>query len=362
MTTDVARGAEPRAEVERLVQAVQTNCDIADARHAADLSLCNYLLQMREFHRWEVGAELTQALDRNAVGAWLKQRESDWAALESEVFVALPIQGRELDPLDNEGINAHLLPQGLVYGAGLAGADRPGFFLAHLEASTLRDSVRLLVSGRECARGLFAPPAALIGDTVLLRRDALRRWLWQKFETWGLRHAPGAFQATLDAHGFDGDPAATLERMVDAQSETLVLHELGEWQARRRLGPAWGEMRLALASRRAEVQVGALKDQLADCLVTLPTLLERDARAAIHFWFSNFEGLRSLLFPALQAAYGPWRDGDGGRALRVAVERARTHALDLCRQVLDLHAEFGALAGARVERLLASPEAVCTAG
>ena len=38
-----------------LVDAVQTNCDIADARHAADLPLCIYLLQMREFYRWEHG-------------------------------------------------------------------------------------------------------------------------------------------------------------------------------------------------------------------------------------------------------------------------------------------------------------------
>ena len=39
-----------------LVQAVQTNCDIADARHARDVSLCTYLLGMREFYRWECGA------------------------------------------------------------------------------------------------------------------------------------------------------------------------------------------------------------------------------------------------------------------------------------------------------------------
>ena len=37
------------AERARLVDAVQTNCHIADARGAADLSLCIYLLQMREF-------------------------------------------------------------------------------------------------------------------------------------------------------------------------------------------------------------------------------------------------------------------------------------------------------------------------
>jgi len=349
------------SSIERLVQAVQTNCHIADARHAGDMTMCNYLLQMREFYRWEIKADLTQSLDRGAVGAWLHRREAEWAALEGSAFVSLPVQGQELDALDIAGVNALIVPQGLVYGAGLAGADRPAFFLGQLEAARSRDGVQLLVSEREFARGLFAPAAALIGDTVLLRRDALRRWLWQKFETWGLRGAPGPFKATLDAYGFESGAEAALERLIDAQSETLVLHELGEWRSRELLGSAWGAMRLALTSRRAEAQVRALKDQLADCLVTLPTLLERDAPAAIHFWFSNFEGMRSVLFPGLEAAYGNWCDGDGGHSLRGAVARAHGHALDLCHEVLDLHGQFGALAGPRIERLLASPQAVCNA-
>ena len=41
------------AGMAELVAAVQTNCDIADARHARDVSLCTYLLGMREFYRWE---------------------------------------------------------------------------------------------------------------------------------------------------------------------------------------------------------------------------------------------------------------------------------------------------------------------
>ena len=39
--------------LERLARAVQANCDRSDARHAQDMSLCNYLLAMREYYRWE---------------------------------------------------------------------------------------------------------------------------------------------------------------------------------------------------------------------------------------------------------------------------------------------------------------------
>ena len=55
---------------ERLIAAVQTNCHIADARHAADMTLCTYLLQMREFHRWERGLGFAATLARDEVGAF----------------------------------------------------------------------------------------------------------------------------------------------------------------------------------------------------------------------------------------------------------------------------------------------------
>ena len=133
-------------DIQALVNAVQTNCHIADARHAADLPLCIYLLQMREFYRWEQGLPLGAALARDHVGQWLAQREDTWAALEDQPFVVLPTpqvptqyatpHGRPeppvapLDAFDVAPLNARLMPQGFVYGAGLASPDRPSFFLA----------------------------------------------------------------------------------------------------------------------------------------------------------------------------------------------------------------------------------------
>ena len=66
--TDAADGVTCRegGEVAALARAVQTNCHIADARHATDLSLCIYLLQMREFYRWEHGLAFDATLNRDA--------------------------------------------------------------------------------------------------------------------------------------------------------------------------------------------------------------------------------------------------------------------------------------------------------
>jgi len=356
-----------------LVAAVQTNCHIADARHAADLTLCIYLLQMREFHRWECRLPFGAALAREAVGAWIAEREALWSALEEAPFVPLPVPLPEgpgtavatLDPFDVAAINACLRPQGLLYGAGYVGADRPVFFLAVLHGTDTREGLEVLAAGRELARGLAAPPAVLdrAGETqaIVLRRESLARWCWEKYEAWALRRTEGsAFQATVQAYGLDRDFDAALPRWLDEQSEVMVLHELGEVQAGRWLDPAWATMRLALPTRRADLYVRAVRDHLADFGVTLPALLDRGAEASIHTWFASYDGVRELLYPRLSQAYAQWRGGDGGAALRLAIDRGHAHFTRLAQQVLACQESVGeGAAGAAIERLLTAGDAVC---
>jgi hypothetical protein len=63
-----------------------------------------------------------------------------------------------------------------------------------------------------------------------------------------------------------------------------------------------------LGSRHAELLARAVRDHLADCLVTLPTLLKREAIGSLHFYLANLSGLRRALFPALPQAYDAWLD------------------------------------------------------
>ncbi|MDP1900605.1 MAG: hypothetical protein Q8K96_09145 [Rubrivivax sp.] len=252
---------------DRLVQAVQTNCHIADARHAADMPLCTYLLQMREFFRWERGLAWGATLGREQLGHWIAEREALWSALEVQAFATLPgaAPGGGLDPFDVAAVNEQLRPSGLLYGAGLVGAARPVFFLAERHGEGRRDGVHVVSAGRELARGLLAPPAALgrAGEQplIVLRRESLARWCWEKYEAFSLRRTPGtAFHAVVQAYGLDDDFAAALPRCVDEQTETLVLHELGEHRAGRGvpgLTPAAGPWRRAAAPATVRAYCGA---------------------------------------------------------------------------------------------------------
>lgn len=354
MTNSAVDGVPP--SLARLVEAVQANCHIADARGAADLTLCVYLLQMREFFRWEAGFAALEPLPRDTVAQWLVKREALWESLDGRDFEPLPLAGQLFEPFDVAGINARLRPLGWVYGAGCVAAGRASFFLARLERIEQRGECEVWVSGAEHARSLAAPPAALQGSTVLLRRQSMRRWLYEQYEAWTLKRQVGAFKAALDVRGFERDGLLALERMVDVDGETLVLHELGEFEAGRQLGTDWPALRSALVSRRTDLYVRATRDHLADCLVTLPGLLAHGETASLHFWFANLEGVRGLLFPRLWPAYAAWCAGDDGAALKAAVEAGAVHWGRACEQLLMLYRHHGAAAPPFIDSAVQSPD------
>ena len=66
------------------IETIQRNCHIADANHAREMTMCNYLLGMREYFRWENELPLTQPPPRQEIGEWLTQREALWDSLEKE--------------------------------------------------------------------------------------------------------------------------------------------------------------------------------------------------------------------------------------------------------------------------------------
>lgn len=336
-----------------LVDKVQQNCHIADARHARNMTLCNYLLEMREFYRWEHGLPPSEPAPRAEVGRWIAQREVLWNDLEESEFAPLTIEDRLLDPFASETINRELLPHGLVYGAGIGRFHKPNFFLGELLRHEERNGVSILVCGCEYARDLTAAPAALRQDTVYLRQEALTRWLWEKAEAWGAKPRDGALKAAFDAYGFTDDPARAIALMTEGESETLILHELGEHAAGLLLGTDWEAMLAGFSGRRAEVLARAVRDNLADCLVTLPELLGREADPSLHFWFSNFDGMRRALFPALAQAYALWREGGRRTAIAAVLGEGREHWLAAALRLLEIHRQRGAGAEAGIAALIA---------
>lgn len=322
-------------DFQKTIEVVQTNCHIADARHAREMSMCNYLLGMRELYIWEHEFPPTYPLVKADLSNWLVQREMFWEEMEALDYMPVPIAGREYDPFDIAGINSVLEPHGLVYGGGLGRWCKPHFFLGQLLRSEKIHGLTLRVSGCEYARDITASPAALREGTVFLRTDALQRWLSEKIEIWSVHQADGSLKAALDCYGEQGDQATLLSRMALQESEVLILHEVGEAMAEPMLGPAWRDMLMSFSSRRAIFLARSVRDNLADCLSTLPELIRQEQACSLHFYFANLEGLRRTLFPQLVAAYEYWRDSGYPGKLNTAVQAGKAHWQSVARQLLD---------------------------
>ena len=292
-------------QLDELKDAVQRNCDIADAHHAQDYTLCIYLLKMREYFRWELDLSLQENPQQEMLSRWIRAREALWDDIMEEPFEKLELGGKRFDPFASEAINRHLANYNLVYSGGYSALLKPSFFLAELVDTQVHKDYRIHFTEREIARDIIAPPGMLQGQDIFIRRDAVRRYLNERREEWLWHRRQDALGQAFSAYAFDTDPDA-LKRMTDVEAQTVAMHELGEALAGNALGEEWNEMLVELGRSRAELTARAARDHLADSLVTLPRLIEEKNHASLAFYYANLSGIRREIFPQLNDAFKFW--------------------------------------------------------
>ena len=361
LTLDPANPAQwgsGRVSMSQLIDTVQKNCTITDARHARDMTMCTFLLEMREYFRWEMEIPFHARVPKDELGEWLNARENIWNTVEEEDFAPLPLNDSGVDPFEFDLVNRELIPQGLVYSSGLGRFRKPHFVLAQLQRQEQREGLNVLVAGCEYARDLIAPPATLRNGTIFLRMDSIRRLLWNKYEEWQWREKSSALGRAFMYYGFDKDVERGLDRMAEAEAETMILHEVGEARAEKLLGDAWGTMLNQLTSKHAELLARAVRDHLADCLVTLPTLLQRQADGSMHFYIANLSGLRRALFPILITAYEQWQQTADSEKFLSMLAHAESHWLKMARELMDTFNTDASNGDARLNHLAGHLESI----
>jgi hypothetical protein len=125
--------------------------------------------------------------------------------------------------------------------------------------------------------------------------------------------------------------------MADAESDSLILHEIGEVLAGEMLGDTWREMIQAFPRSRLELMARSVRDHLADALSTLPSLIEQASPPLIHFYFANLSGIRKQIYPALMDAYEHWITYNDDEKLKQQIATGREHWLQVARELLQLH-------------------------
>lgn len=293
-------------ELQQLIDTVQANCHIADARYAGDYTLCIYLLKMREMYRWEQGLDFKTILTTDDVGDWLTSREGVWDDVEEHEYKTLTINEKSYEPFDNELINTILEENNLVYNAGLGIRCRPHFFVAELEECIQEDDYTILISGKEYARDMAAPAAMAQERNIFIRRESLRRVIWEILDDARVQGLDNPLTRAMSFYDFENDAEVALNKMTKAEIKYVIQHEIGEVQAGKILGDSWNEVLLQLEGTKSEIMLRAIRDHLADSLTTLPALLESKDESSLHFYFGNMTAMRKHLAPRLVEAYIEW--------------------------------------------------------
>ncbi len=360
-------------DLKALTDSVQKNCHISDAQYAGNYTLCIFLLKMREYYRWEMAIPQSQSLPKEAVGNWLTRRENYWDELATLPLSAITIGDESFEPFESAAINQRLNPLGYVYSGGLGVFHKPYFFLGKLEKKVNQRGITLLVSSEEYARDMVAPPAMLQDNTIFIRKQCLRRSIWERIEEWlpkktqespmartlacYTQNAPvgTAPQKTTNAGALeDSGMELILDCITDNELESVFLHETGEAQARQLLGPQWETLLSELPRSKAEWIVRAVRDHLADSLTTLPTLLDTENMASLHFYFANFTGMRRELFPELFSAYQSWVESGNLTPLKDVVQRGQQRWRTRAQQILSLHEANTSSLATAIEALFSS--------
>ena len=328
-------------KLSKLQQHVQHNCNISDATHAGNYTLCIYLLKMREYYRWEHAMGFDDRIENDNIGKWLTERESLWETLEESPFSQLTIGDEEYEPFDIVGINDVLQKDNLVYSAGYILRGKPHFFLADIEQKHDHDEYQIIVSGREYARELSAPPALSQGSTIFIRSESLRRTVWEKVEEslWNKQQSP--LVRAIACYDFKNNLQQSLQLMCDREIDTLVAHEIGEITAGKLLGGSWQEMISAADHPPVELMLRSIRDNLADCIMTIPSIIENLEPARLHFYIANMGNMRKVLFPALREAYDSWLIDNSTKQFESLAQAGQNHWLSVAKTLQDMFQKEG---------------------
>jgi len=301
-------------DIEHIASQVRYNCNISDARYWGFYSPCELLLRLRDLYKIEKGLKPWEEVKHKEIGAWIEKREKLWRELEDHQFRDIEIKGKKYKPFNTKDINAVLLKEGFFYGAGYGNLLKPTFFLAEFSEKTRISRYNIYISGREIVRDLSTSPSMLQGNTIIVRYDAMKFFLWGKFEEMRSRRYSSALSNAFSEYGIPCDRAAELSpkeleryftEITREELMTYIHHELGEASQRRVFGSWWKGLLLKLPYSRAELLVRGLKDILSDTCDrgTLAYIIKNKKAGSLSFYVALLKGVRRIIFPDILKAY-----------------------------------------------------------
>ena len=327
--------------VNRVARQILDNCEISDAQHAGLYSTCGLALRLRDLYKWEHRLNPWEEKDSTEILDWIGEKEALWEKLADATYRDLSIQGKRYDPFDTTGINAVMKPHGLFYGAGYAFRLKPTFFLAEIEKKTLNTGYSVYILGRELARDLLTLPALSQDQSILLRTDSARLFLWDQMAYIKKSGRP-ALQFALEQCGLKNQhPEAWqqhLPQILAIQKDNYIYHEIGELSDSTFNPAIWRELIATFPHSPVELLARGLKDLLADTSQngTLPYLIKNRKTAGLGLYAAFLDGMPKELFPELREAFNYFTKTRNWRMIKEAADEGYRRAKNYTAEMIHL--------------------------
>jgi hypothetical protein len=297
-------------EIAPLIQDIQHNCDISDARDHGIYSMCTMVLKLRNLYKWEKGIQPWEEPPPADLLDWIDAKENYWATIALEPFRPLSPSGKMMDPMDLEEINAALNDRKIVYGAGYGRSMKTVFFLAEKIEARSSEGCPIIILGKELAREMANPFAMVQDGLIIIRRESLRFFFWDQIEE--VRSRRNSLQQALQSYGVFKNGTldrerlkSSLDNIVDEEMNLFIYHEIGEILQTTFTSESLRAIIGHFPGTVIEFVGRAVKDILADAHPHgLLSYIIRDQRqASLGFYLSFLDGLRERLFPEIITAW-----------------------------------------------------------
>ena len=333
----------------KLIENIQYNCDVSDARDHGIYSMCSMVLKLRNLYKWEQGIEPWDEPETGDLLDWIEKKENYWATIVGESYRPLAVNGRELSPHDLEEVNSALQNEKILYGAGYGRSLKAVFFLAReLERQNVEDCP-VIVLGEEIAKEMASPFAMVQDGEIIIRRESLRFFFWDQVQELrsscrsSLQYAYNHYGLLKDGNLEQERFKEKLDSIVDGEMDLFIYHEVGEI-----LQTTFDSETLqALIGRFPgsviEFVCRALKDILADTHPrgVLSHVIREQRGSTLGFYVGFLDGLRAKLFPEMQEGWQDFHKSGDWRCIEHARATCRENNLQLAEKIKRISQMMG---------------------
>ena len=324
-----------------LIQTVQHNCDISDARDNGIYSICMLVLKLRNLFKWEHGVEPWEEPESADLLNWIDTKENYWEKIIDEPYQPITLNGVQVDPYEVHAINKQLADHNMVYGAGYGRSLKYVFFLAELLREENVENCKVYLLGREKAKELSSPFAMLQDGTIIIRREPLRFFIWDQIQEIrssskaSLHHALKMYDILEDGVLSHEKFRDKLDAIVDNEIPIFIYHEVGEKMQQsldsdtlRRIISAFPDSAIEYVSR-------AVKDVLSDThpLGMISYIIREQRESSLGIYVGLLAGLRRELFPQITSRFDDFLKNHDWKIIEEARQICREKNLQLAEKI-----------------------------